>query len=210
MQLNAFTPQQQQLLKLPIVLSERTWQEAVYTEHPFAWMEFEQRLTDVIRASYRAILERPELRVPYCCDFGLYRLPPEHQTSEFHWLDLRLIVEQDQGVPVRLRIMLRHEDPQTTQPPRPQCFEFGRVLMTRGVAELVQQGQLDTQLYLNRHLAGDWGELDEDDKQSNEEALHNGTRLLSAYDIDAGDNRRLYIITEADRRVTTLLLPYEY
>ncbi|NWB99479.1 hypothetical protein HX882_26660 [Pseudomonas gingeri] len=84
------------------------------------------------------------------------------------------------------------------------------MLMTRGVAELVQQGQLDTQLYLNRHLAGDWGELDEDDKQSNEEALHNGTRLLSAYDIDAGDNRRLYIITEADRRVTTLLLPYEY
>ncbi|NWA28584.1 hypothetical protein HX866_27215 [Pseudomonas gingeri] len=84
------------------------------------------------------------------------------------------------------------------------------MLMTRGVAELVQRGQLDTQLYLNRHLAGDWGDLEEEDKRSNEQALHDGTRLLSAYDIDAGDNRRLYIITEADRRVTTLLLPYEY
>ncbi|WP_218182795.1 hypothetical protein [Pseudomonas gingeri] len=52
--------------------------------------------------------------------------------------------------------------------------------------------------------------MEEEDKRSNEQALHDGTRLLSAYDIDAGDNRRLYIITEADRRVTTLLLPYEY
>ncbi|WP_248801014.1 hypothetical protein [Pseudomonas sp. MWU13-2105] len=212
MQLKALTPLQQQLVKLPIVLSARTWQEAVYTEHPFDWMEFEQRLTEVIRASYLAILQRPEVTVlcSYTYDFGLYRLPPKHQQDEFHWLDLRLIVEREQDVPTQLRIMLRNENSQSTGRTRGMLFEPGLMLMTRGIDQLKEQGLLDIAPYLGRHLAGDWGELDEEDKLSNNQALHNGTRLFSAYDINAGDHRRLYIITEADRSATTLLLPYEY
>jgi len=211
MQLNALTPLQQQLIKLPVVLSARTWREAVYTEHPFEWMEFEQRLTEVIRAGYRAILQRPEVSVlcAYTYDFGLYRLPPQHQQDEFHWLDLRLIVERDHDVPTLLRVMLRHESAPSNRQTQGVLFEPGRMVITQGVSQLEQQGLLDILPYLKRHLAGDWGELDEDDKLSNDLALHNGTRLFSAYDIEAGGHTRLNIITEADRRVTTVLLPHE-
>lgn len=212
MQLNALTPLQQQLIKLPIVLSARTWQEAVYTNHLFEWEDFEQRLTEVIRASYRAILQRPEVSVlcSYTYDFGFFRLPPQHLPDEFHWLDLRMIVEREHDVPTLLRIMLRSETNQSTQRTRGMLFEPGLMLKTQGVNQLEQQEQLNVWPHLKRHLAGDWGELEEEDKLSNDQALQNGTRLVSAYDIDAGDNKRLYIITEADRSATTVLLPYEY
>ncbi len=66
---------------------------------------------------------------------------------------------------------------------------------------------------LSRHLKGDWGEVDEEDKQTNDEALKQGDRLLSAYN----DTRfpghgvsTIWIITEADRSVTTILFPDEY
>jgi hypothetical protein len=67
---------------------------------------------------------------------------------------------------------------------------------------------------LKRHASGDWGEVSADDRAANYHALENGERILSAYRIDpakpfAGDNR-LWIITEHDRSVTTLLLPDEY
>ena len=62
--------------------------------------------------------------------------------------------------------------------------------------------------FVLRHLAGDWGDLCQEDKQANAAALTYGSRLLSAYDIPP--NHRLWIITEADRSSTTLLLPQEY
>ncbi len=69
---------------------------------------------------------------------------------------------------------------------------------------------------LNKHLSGDWGHVDDEDKATNDDAVKNGGRILSAYAIDFrkpckgyGENC-LWIITEADRSVTTLLLPDEY
>jgi hypothetical protein len=59
-----------------------------------------------------------------------------------------------------------------------------------------------------RHLAGDWGELDEHDIRENEFSLEHGLRLLSAYRLSNGT--KIWIITEADRSVTTFLLPEEY
>ncbi len=68
---------------------------------------------------------------------------------------------------------------------------------------------VDLAAYLRRHHCGDWGEeLCGKDKQANEDALVNGTRLLSCYRTAGGD--RIYIITEADRSMTTALLPAEY
>ena len=65
---------------------------------------------------------------------------------------------------------------------------------------------MDLARYLRRHHCGDWGEeLCAEDQQANEDALHHGTRLLSCYRTPAGD--RLYIITEWDRSMTTILLP---
>jgi hypothetical protein len=61
---------------------------------------------------------------------------------------------------------------------------------------------------LARHQAGDWGELDEHDREANDAALLYGGRLLSAYRSQAGE--KFWIITEADRKVTTVLLPEDY
>jgi hypothetical protein len=61
---------------------------------------------------------------------------------------------------------------------------------------------------LDRHAIGDWGELEQSDVAENEYSMLHGFRLLSSYQTDAGE--RLWIITEADRSATTLLLPDEY
>jgi hypothetical protein len=61
---------------------------------------------------------------------------------------------------------------------------------------------------LKRHVTGDWGELDEEDRRENELSVVEGFRLLSSYSLSNGT--KLWIITEADRSSTTLLLPSEY
>ena len=60
---------------------------------------------------------------------------------------------------------------------------------------------------LNRHVVGDWGDLEDEDRQTNDEALQSGCRLLSAY---RSDSTKFWIITEASREVTTVLLPEDY
>tara|TARA_R110001599_G_scaffold56410_5_gene156054 strand:+ start:6909 stop:7202 length:294 start_codon:yes stop_codon:yes gene_type:complete len=87
-------------------------------------------------------------------------------------------------------------------------FQAGKVLMTQGVNDLIQRGVINPAPYLQRHLNGDWGDLCGDDKQLNDEALTSEGRLMSSYDV--GPDIRLWIITEWDRSVTTLLLPSEY
>lgn len=62
-------------------------------------------------------------------------------------------------------------------------------------------------LALNNHEYGKWGEVDDHDKAANDDALRDGGRLLSAWTID---DRRVWIITEADRSVTTVLFPSDY
>lgn len=61
---------------------------------------------------------------------------------------------------------------------------------------------------LQRHQAGDWGNLSDDDRAANDRALNDGSRILSAY--EAANGTRYWIITEADRSVTTVLLPEDY
>ncbi|WP_321897052.1 hypothetical protein [Burkholderia cepacia] len=88
-------------------------------------------------------------------------------------------------------------------------FLPGQVVMTCGVDELVQQGRLNPVVYLRRHLCGDWGDLDDSDRRQNDVALKSGAdRLFSAYEVTP--DLKLWIITEWDRSVTTLLLPSEY
>ena len=83
-------------------------------------------------------------------------------------------------------------------------FPLGKTVATSGAIAL----GIDLTRYLFRHHCGDWGELCEEDKQANEDALEHNTRLLSCYKTPKGD--RLYVITEHDRSVTTILLPEEY
>ncbi|WP_248915994.1 DUF6094 domain-containing protein [Pseudomonas moorei] len=101
------------------------------------------------------------------------------------------------------------QEPTTTTTPV-VTFEPGQLLLTQSVQHLVERRLLDPTPYLSRHLAGDWGELSEDDWNSNQRALTTGERLFSGYDISAGDETRLWILTEANRCATTLLLPSDY
>lgn len=85
-------------------------------------------------------------------------------------------------------------------------FELGAVVGTPGAIENVPAEEIQTGL--DRHHRGDWGELDDEDRAANEAALEDGTRLMSVYTARAGTT--FWIITEADRSVTTVLLPEEY
>ena len=85
-------------------------------------------------------------------------------------------------------------------------FRCGRIVTTaNAVSRLTQEEIL---LGIQRHQAGDWGEVDETDRQANERALIDGTRLLSIY--HAGQGIAFWITTEADRSATTVLLPEDY
>lgn len=87
-------------------------------------------------------------------------------------------------------------------------FPLGRVVAAPGaLAALERSGELAAK-FLARHAAGDWGDVDAGDRKANDDALSNGARLLSVHVTGCGD--RLWIITEADRSATTLLLPDEY
>ncbi len=86
---------------------------------------------------------------------------------------------------------------------------MGRIVSTPGALDaLAAEGANALQL-LKRHVSGDWGELGEDDKAENEFSLNKGFRILSAYLLPK-TGVKVWIITEADRSATTLLLPSEY
>lgn len=87
-------------------------------------------------------------------------------------------------------------------------FEMGQVVATPGALDALEQANEYPGEYLSRHLKGDWGELDEHDRKENEYSVNRHLRLLSAYKLS--DNTKIWIITEADRSATTILLPSEY
>ena len=87
-------------------------------------------------------------------------------------------------------------------------FPSGRLVATPGALALLEQTKKLPVEFLSRHLRGDWGDLDEEDKTENELSLKYGLRLLSSYQVS--ESEKLWVITEADRSVTTLLLPEEY
>ncbi len=87
-------------------------------------------------------------------------------------------------------------------------FLLGRVVATPGALEALEKaGQLPNE-FLDRHVCGDWGEVDEDDARENEFSIEHDLRLMSVYTLKT--NVRIWIITEADRSATTILLPDEY
>jgi hypothetical protein len=92
-------------------------------------------------------------------------------------------------------------------PSRPK-FPLGQIVATPGALAALEKSGEAPEKFLKRHAAGDWGEVDAEDKKLNDEAVAAGDRLLSAYTTATGE--KLWIISEADRSVTTLLLPDEY
>ena len=97
---------------------------------------------------------------------------------------------------VRIEILAKRE-------PR---FSLGRLCITPNAAAAVPSDEVLKAVA--RHAAGDWGTLDEHDWQENDRALRTGGRLFSAYQSSAG--QKFWVITDCDRRTTTLLLPDDY
>jgi hypothetical protein len=87
-------------------------------------------------------------------------------------------------------------------------FSPGRVVATPAALDAFMASGDSPVAFLERHLAGDWGELDENDARENELSLQHGWRILSCYRLSTG--AKFWIITEGDRSATTFLLPEEY
>ena len=90
----------------------------------------------------------------------------------------------------------------------PAQFPLGQVVATPGALDALERTGQSPLEFLNRHASGDWGEVCEADKKENDFSVRNGFRLLSAYRLR--DGTKIWIITEADRSATTILLPEEY
>lgn len=87
-------------------------------------------------------------------------------------------------------------------------FPLGQIVATPGALEALRTAGQPPEVFLLRHLCGDWGVVDKADWGRNDAALQEGTRLLSAYHLATGV--KIWLITEADRSATTLMLPEEY
>ena len=87
-------------------------------------------------------------------------------------------------------------------------FMLGKIVATPGALDLLERTSNDPIGFLIRHQQGDWGSVPPEDAEENLSSIENGCRILSSYFLNATE--RLWIITEADRSSTTLLLPEEY
>lgn len=87
-------------------------------------------------------------------------------------------------------------------------FPLGRLFLTPGAIEALETSGQQPFDFLRRHQSGDWGDLGREDQRENEFSISRALRILSKYHTAKGE--ALYVITEADRSATTILLPSEY
>ena len=87
-------------------------------------------------------------------------------------------------------------------------FSLGRIVATPGAIEALAEAADDPRPYFKRHVNGDWGDVPEEDAKENELSMREGFRILSSYKLSTGV--KIWVITEADRSATTILLPSEY
>ena len=86
-------------------------------------------------------------------------------------------------------------------------FELGSVVATPGALKFCDAHKIDTLLLLSRHIGGDWGDLDAQDIAANVHAVQHDLRIFTSYKFAQG---KVWVITEADRSSTCVLLPDEY
>ena len=115
-------------------------------------------------------------------------------------------------VNIRMNILNATQDREETKVKCYVCtavpFSLGKVVYTQGIQQLLDNNVgVNLSIYLQRHQNGDWGETCIEDKITNDEATKTGERVISSYTIC---EQSVWIITERDRSVTTILLPCEY
>ncbi len=91
----------------------------------------------------------------------------------------------------------------------PPLFPLGRVVATPGALSALEEAGVDALGLLRRHQSGDWGDLDAHDRRENAKSVKNGWRILSSYRLGE-DVSKVWVLTEADRSSTCVLLPREY
>ncbi|WP_348637068.1 hypothetical protein [Methylomonas sp. UP202] len=123
-------------------------------------------------------------------------------TDEIRRLTAALSDEIDARIADSYAVRLIRNEPQK----RP--FSLGTAVATPGAIALLEETLLDPGHLLSRHACGDWGDLCAEDRALNDAALEQGGRLMSVYRISEQDT--VWVITEADHSVTTVLLPDEY
>ena len=96
----------------------------------------------------------------------------------------------------------------TTKTQNEALFPLGSIYLTIGAQEALKEANQQPSEFLAKHQSGQWGDLCEDDKKENELSLKEGFRILSAYRTKLGE--KIWVITEADRNSSCLLLPEEY
>jgi hypothetical protein len=90
-------------------------------------------------------------------------------------------------------------------------FQTGQVVATPGALRMLEQAGVSAMTLLARHVNGDWGDLCQDDRDANEQAVSHGGRVFSSYEVGVGLNAtKVWVITEADRTSSCFLLPEEY
>ncbi len=115
---------------------------------------------------------------------------------------------QERPTPTTLALLDTGEQILIRELLKPGRFELGQMVATPGAMETMQRGLHIPPEFLLRHKRGDFGQVDEFDRQANEQAVTDGTRILSSYQTRTKEG--IWVITEADRSSTTILLPEEY
>ena len=92
--------------------------------------------------------------------------------------------------------------------PNKALFPLGQVVATPGALDALDEAGQSPIEFLQRHQTGDWSEMVEEDQEENRRAVENGLRVFSSYKMESG--KKIWVITEWNRSVTTLLLPQEY
>lgn len=88
-------------------------------------------------------------------------------------------------------------------------FSLGQVVATPFALERLETHGMESLDLINRHISGDWSDMAKEDQHANMEAIKQGTRVFSSYRLPP-DNAIIWIITEADRSSTTIMLPEDY
>ncbi len=86
-------------------------------------------------------------------------------------------------------------------------FDLGRLTATQSALHFLERIEMQPLILLRRHVVGDWGDLDRGDIEANKQSIQDGSRILSAYLLQ---NEKVYVITEGDRSITTILMASEY
>jgi hypothetical protein len=104
--------------------------------------------------------------------------------------------------------MKPERQPDQSPEPAKALFELGQIVGTPGALQALDEAGQQALDLIARHVTGDWGDVCDEDQAENEFSVPNGLRILSAYTLESGV--KVWLITEADRSVTTILLPDEY